>query len=55
MARKLIFSLFFFVFMAILATCSMLKEESPKSPAIDPVQPGLSIPMEAPSTLDFAR
>ncbi len=29
MARKLLFSLFFFIFMAILATCSMVKEQSP--------------------------
>jgi hypothetical protein len=32
MARKLIFSLFFLVFMIILATCSMVKEEG-QSPA----------------------
>ncbi len=35
MGRKLIYSLFFLVFMAILATCSMSKEEPPPSPAVD--------------------
>ncbi len=50
MARKLIFSLFFLVFMALLATCSMVKEQSPSlaagrqtesSAGVD-AQPGIS-------------
>ncbi len=35
MGRKLIYSLFFLVFMAILATCSMSKEEPPPSLAFE--------------------
>jgi len=37
MARKLVFSLFFFLFMVILATCSMVKEQEPPSPTRDPM------------------
>ncbi len=48
MGRKLIYSLFFLVFMAILATCSMSKEELPPSAEAGPSSLAVAVALVMP-------